>query len=519
MNKTFSKILIYLLLLIKNILFILTLILPMFIINSLIVKNVKLIFIYIFVQFILFILDIIVGYFYNIFIETYLEDKKIELIDKIICKITKQENSKLKNKEKYISWLLNDVNILKYEYFKPEIEILFSILKSLVFLIGLLYFNFVLFLINLIGTIIITIYTNKKSNSYKNINIDISKFLEIKTKYITNMFENIFPFFLSNNMKIFKIKNIQYCKNYLFNLKTILRPLYIFLMNKNIVIILIQVINIIIAIYYISIGKLDLGAYSVIGSFSGYLTNTFNEVVQSYILIKKSKNLIKKYDKEIINENVGKYSIKDIETIELKNISIDNIYNNFNYIFEKNKKYLIIGESGSGKSTLINLILKNILNYNGKIFINKIDLNEINKYSIYSNIDYINSDNFIFYSNIYDNIGIYSKDIDENKINEIMKKINLDIDYEINEKNISLGQKQRLNLVKALYNNKKMIILDEATSNLDKENRGIIENIFLSLNKTIVFITHYYDEEFIKKFDEVLLLKKGGTYERLIISK
>lgn len=290
-------------------------------------------------------------------------------------------------------------------------------------------------------------------------------------------------------------------------------------MNKNIIIILIQVINIIVAIYYISIGKLNLGAYSVIGSFSGYLTNTFNEIVQSYILMKKSKNLIERYDKEIITENVGKYSIKDIDTIEFKNISIGKIYNNFNYVFEKDKKYLIIGESGSGKSTLINLILKNILNYNGNIFINNIDLNEINKYSIYSNIDYINSDNFIFYSNIYDNIGIYSKDIDKNKINEIIKKINLDIDYDVNEKNISLGQKQRINLAKAVYNDKKIIILDEATSNLDKENRDIIENIFLSLNKTIIFITHYYDDKFIKKFDEVLLLKKGGTYERHIISK
>lgn len=219
MNKTFSKILIYLLLLIKNTLFILTLILPMFIINSLIVKNIRLIFMYISIEFILFVLDVIFGYFYNIFIETYLEDSKIELIDKIVCKITKQENIKLKNKEKYISWLINDINSLKYEYFKPKIEILFSILKSLVFLIGLLYFNFILFLINLIGTIIITIYINKKSNSYKNINIDISKFLEIKTKYITNMFDNIFTFLFSNNMEIFKSKNIQYCKNYLFNLK------------------------------------------------------------------------------------------------------------------------------------------------------------------------------------------------------------------------------------------------------------------------------------------------------------
>ena len=181
---------------------------------------------------------------------------------------------------------------------------------------------------------------------------------------------------------------------------------------------------------------------------------------------------------------------------------------------------MIIGESGCGKSTLMNLILKNIEDYTGDIYINNHKLEGINKYSIYKNIEYMNADNFIFYSTIDNNISMFDDEINKNKVNNILENLNLENrSEELTENGVSLGQKQRINLARVLYMDKPIIILDEATSNLDKNNRERIENMFLNLNKTIIFITHYYDEEFIKNFDEVLLLKRGGKYERHIVSK
>ena len=116
-------------------------------------------------------------------------------------------------------------------------------------------------------------------------------------------------------MKIFKEKNVEYNEVFLGKMKKVIKPLYIFLTQKNILLILIQTINIILAIYCIYKGKISLGAYSVIGSFSGYLTNTFNLIIQNYVSIKKSKEVLKRYDEELINEKQGEVVLSDIDTI------------------------------------------------------------------------------------------------------------------------------------------------------------------------------------------------------------
>lgn len=515
-----KEFLLYVILFIKKVIFICTLIAPMFIVNSLFLKDIKSICFFIVIQFILYIIDVVFGYLSELFMEKHLEERKLNLIDTLIDKITKQSNDKFKYRDKYISWIINDMNILKYEYFKPKIEIFFLIFEIVIYLLGLIYFGVAFFIVNILGTLLITIYTSSKSKNYSNVNSDISKLSENKTKFITNLFDNIFTFWFSGDMKIFKEKNVEYNEVFLGKMKKVIKPLYIFLTQKNILLILIQTINIILAIYYIYKGKISLGAYSVIGSFSGYLTNTFNLIIQNYVSIKKSKEVLKRYDEELIGEKQGEVILSDIDTIEFKNIFFKDVYNNFNYTFEKNKKYLIIGESGCGKSTLMNLILKNIEDYTGDIYINNHKLEGINKYSIYKNIEYMNADNFIFYSTIDNNISMFDDEINKNKVNNILENLNLENrSEELTENGVSLGQKQRINLARVLYMDKPIIILDEATSNLDKNNRERIENMFLNLNKTIIFITHYYDEKFIKNFDEVLLLKRGGKYERHIVSK
>lgn len=234
-----KEFLLYVVLFIKKVIFICTLIAPMFIVNSLFLKDIKSICFFIVIQFILYIIDVIFGYLSELFMEKHLEERKLNLIDTLIDKITKQSNDKFKYRDKYISWIINDMNILKYEYFKPKIEIFFLIFEIVIYLLGLIYFGVAFFIVNILGTLLITIYTSSKSKNYSNVNSDISKLSENKTKFITNLFENIFTFWFSGDMKIFKEKNVEYNEVFLGKMKKVIKPLYIFLTQKNILLILI----------------------------------------------------------------------------------------------------------------------------------------------------------------------------------------------------------------------------------------------------------------------------------------
>ncbi|WP_353960751.1 ATP-binding cassette domain-containing protein [uncultured Sneathia sp.] len=141
-------------------------------------------------------------------------------------------------------------------------------------------------------------------------------------------------------------------------------------------------------------------------------------------------------------------------------------------------------------------------------------MKSVDKYSIYSEIEYINSENFIFYSNIYDNVSIYDENCDKALVNSILNELEIStIDKEVKDDNLSLGQKQRLNLAKVFYNRKNIVILDEATSNLDEKNRYNIENKLINSDKTLILITHHYDDEYLKQFDKVIYLKKGEVVQ------
>lgn len=141
----------------------------------------------------------------------------------------------------------------------------------------------------------------------------------------------------------------------------------------------------------------------------------------------------------------------------------NNILNDININFEKDKKYVIVGESGSGKSTLLNILGFRLTDYNGKILVND------------KNID----------------------DFSYEKICEILDKVRLS-QFVINEdaSKLSGGQKQ-------------IILLDEITSNQDIENTKQIEKLILEdKNLTTIFITHNLRDDIEKMVDKKIDLTK-----------
>ena len=193
----------------------------------------------------------------------------------------------------------------------------------------------------------------------------------------------------------------------------------------------------------------------------------------------------------------------------------------------------IIGKSGAGKSTLIDLILGLIKPVTGKIYIDSEEL-ENNIQSWQKLIGYVPQDIYLLDDTIKNNIGfgLDSKDINQENLLESIKLAKLnDFINSLPEKEhtivgnrgvkVSGGQKQRIGLARALYNNPKVLVLDEATSSLDFENeRKIMEEVYTaSKDCTLFIITHRHTSVF--NCDIVYLIDKGriidkGKYEDLL---
>lgn len=179
------------------------------------------------------------------------------------------------------------------------------------------------------------------------------------------------------------------------------------------------------------------------------------------------------------------------------------IFDNLNISINKNQLIGIHGESGSGKTTLINLLLGLLRPDHGEILVDEKDiLNDINGWQ--RKISYIPQSIFIIDEKILNNValGVPVNEININKVKECLKFANLskfinELPEGINTNcgelgdKISGGQKQRLAIARAFYNNAEVLIFDEFTNNLDKENETkIMEDIFKLNDKTRIIVSH-----------------------------
>ncbi len=224
-------------------------------------------------------------------------------------------------------------------------------------------------------------------------------------------------------------------------------------------------------------------------------------------------------------------------TIEIKNLSFaytedKPVLKNVNLTIKKGEKIAIVGATGSGKTTLISLLL-GFYEYNqGDILIDGVSLRDISRDSLRKMISPVMQDVFLFSRSIEDNISLGDKKIDS----EIIKKSavalgadsfieNLNQGYKtlVNERGstLSAGQRQLISFCRAFAANPEILILDEATSNIDTETENMIND---SLNKllsgrTSIIIAHRLST--VKKADKIVVFHHGeireqGTHEELL---
>ena len=208
------------------------------------------------------------------------------------------------------------------------------------------------------------------------------------------------------------------------------------------------------------------------------------------------------------------------------------IIHDLNLQAHKGNLVAIVGPTGAGKTTIINLLMRFYDPQSGKIRMEGKDSMEITRKSLRAAYTMVLQDTWLFYGSIYDNIAFSRQDATHEEVIEAAKAAKIHnyimslpdgYDTIINEDgmNISQGQKQMLTIARAMLSDAKMLILDEATSNVDTRTEIQIQTAMRNLmkDKTCFVIAHRLST--IQNADQIVVLKKGqivdcGKQEELL---
>lgn len=445
------------------------------------------------------------------------------LLNKSIDEFNENESSV------YLSSLTNDINYIEENYIFSIFRIIGQVSLFIGTIVLMLLYNPLMTLfavvLSLLPLVIALLFGNKLSDQEKAISDENSTFLHFIKDNFTG-FSVIKVFKAEKEMKEkFKGKNDKLESLKAKKVKTLAVIEFIQTIAQ-----LTAQIGVFFIGAYISIKNNNIGP-SVIIIFVQLMNYVMSPLVTLPTLISKraaSLPLIKKIADilEEKEEKVEKVNITLNNNITIKDLSFGYdekiILNNINYTFNKNKSYAIVGTTGSGKTTLLNLLIGRNNNYEGNILYDNNELKDISIDSLFEITSYVEQNVFVFDDSILNNITMYNE-VDSETLMKVIKKSGLEklvnekgLDYQCGENgcNLSGGEKQRISIARGILKGAKILLMDEATSSLDNEtSTSVMNNIMEMDDMTKIVITHRLEENILKQFDEIIVLKNGYIVE------
>ena len=298
--------------------------------------------------------------------------------------------------------------------------------------------------------------------------------------------------------------------------------------------------------YFIMDGKMTYGEFVSFTLFLGFMiapivqmSNIGSQLTEAMAGLDRTQELMQmdeEDDPEVRVQRIGK-------------IHGDIVFENVSFSYEEGKEVLheinfkapagsvtaLVGSSGSGKSTIAGLAATFLNPDSGKVYLDQTDLSKVNLGSYRSQLGVVLQDDFLYEGSIRENILFPRPDASEEElmaavkgayVHEFTDRFEDGLETIIGERGVKLsgGQRQRISIARALLADPKVIILDEATSNLDTESETFIQKSLQTLMKdrTTFVIAHRLST--IQKADQILVIENGriaeeGKHEELLAMK
>ncbi|NMF34591.1 ABC transporter ATP-binding protein [Flammeovirga yaeyamensis] len=296
--------------------------------------------------------------------------------------------------------------------------------------------------------------------------------------------------------------------------------------------------------YKIIQGELSIGDFLAFTLYLGFMiapivqmSNIGSQLTEAFAGLDRTEELM-----NLSGENDDDKRKEEVPNTIQGNIILKDV----NFEYEENKEVLhdinieakagtitaLVGSSGSGKTTIASLIASFLNPTSGKIFIDDQDLRFVDLYSYRQHLGVVLQDDFLFEGSIEENIKFsnptateeeFKNAVDAAYVSEFTDRFEEGLQTIIGERGVKLsgGQRQRVAIARAIIADPKIIILDEATSNLDTESEALIQESLdrLMKGRTTIVIAHRLST--IQKADQILVLHQGniieqGTHDELI---
>ncbi|MBT2289866.1 peptidase domain-containing ABC transporter [Paenibacillus albidus] len=239
-------------------------------------------------------------------------------------------------------------------------------------------------------------------------------------------------------------------------------------------------------------------------------------------IVERVESVLEEEDEELNTESKCEFD-PQLESIRLENISFSyggssNVLTNINLTINPNEKISLIGKTGSGKSTLFKIISGLYKPTSGEIYYGDYRLDQMNLNKLREKVGFIVQDVSLFNDTVMNNIRYFNNHISREKaiqaakdacVHEDIIKLPMGYDTFIGENGISLsgGQRQRIAIARVLAKDPQILLIDEGTSNLDKQTEHAILDRLHSMKITLISITHRTEQ--ISDYESIYELQNG----------